>query len=83
MAGFIDAITPQNKDFMFNEVIPLIIKNMDKLGIDISEVAKIAKLTTKTNLKTIQNIADNMGKFDIKDELSFLDIDKLSNYLTK
>jgi len=83
IAGFIDAITPQNKDFMFNEAIPLIIKNMDKLGIDISEAAQIAKLITKTNLKTIQNIADNMDKFDIKDELSFLDIDKLSNYLTK
>src|SRR5574344_2081281 len=83
MAGFIDAITPQNRDFMFNEAIPVIINNMDKLGIDISEVAQVAELTTKTNLKTIQNIANNMDKFDIKDELNFLDIDKLSNYITK
>lgn len=83
MAGFIEVITPKNKDFMLNEAIPLIIKNAEKLGIDNSEIAEIAKCVDRDNLKNIQIIADNIKKFDIKDEFGFLDIDKLSLYLKK
>lgn len=58
-----------------------ILKNAEKLGISGSEISEVTVHVNKDNLKSIQIMADNIAKFDIKDELGFLDTDKLSIYM--
>lgn len=84
LASLLKIVTPQNKDFMFNEALPTILKNAEKLDASGSEIAEIAEELTPGNLKNIQIIADNLDKFDIRDKSGFiLDMNKMRPLLRK
>ncbi len=68
LVSLIKVITPKNKEFMFNQALPTISKNAEKLEFSGSEIAEIVSGLNPNNLKNIQIIAD-IDKFDIKDSM--------------
>ena len=64
---------------MFNEVIPVILKNVE--NVEASEIPKIAKNITKDNFFKFKDIFENIGKHNIQDELGSIDENKLKKLL--
>ncbi len=83
LANLLKVITPKNKDFMFNEAFPAILKIAEKLEISGSEIAEIAGELNPKTLKNMKIIADNLDKFDIKDSMDCIVLNKLNPLLKK
>lgn len=81
MAKYLEFITPGNREFMLNQAIPTVLRNFEKLDIEVNDIPQIAKHLNKGNLTKLQTIADNIGRYDIKDSDGFLDLDKLNAIL--
>lgn len=83
MAKFLRITTPENKDFIIKEAIPTVMQNAQKLKIGLVGVIKILGIVDKNNLKTIETIANNIEKYDIRDQDGFFDIEKFEKCLNQ
>lgn len=83
MGKILEVTTPENRDFMMNEAIPTIMQNAQKLKIGLNGAIKILGIVDKNNLKTIETIANNIEKYDIRDQDGLFDIEKFKKYINQ
>lgn len=83
MAKYLDVVTPENKDFMLKQAIPALWNYADKLGLEVSDITKIAKFINAKNLDSAKELANNAKKYNLIDDSGFLDVDEFCLNINK